>query len=318
MTLVDVGPGDEVVLPSFTFASVASAVVARGGVPVFVDVRADTFNLDERLLADAISPRTRAVVAVHYAGVACEMDALHAICDQVGVALVEDNAHGLGGTYRDRPLGSLGVLAAQSFHVTKNVQCGEGGALVVNDPGLLGRAEVLREKGTNRTQMTRGQVDKYTWLDAGSSYLLSDLLAAVLCSQLDDFDEIQRRRHEAWKFYDAGLSDWRIQHGVDAQRVPPDRSHSAHGYGLVMPSEAARDALIEHLGMDGIAAASHYVPLHSSPAGSRFGRTPARGCPVSERVSACLLRLPLHSELEADQLEQVVAAVERFVVRDTA
>ena len=313
MLLLELGPGDEVIVPSFTFVSVANAVVARGAVPVFVDVRSDTFNLDHELVEKAISARTRAVVAVHYGGVACAVDELLAICDRHGLALIEDNAHGLGGRLRGLPLGSFGRLATQSFHATKNVQCGEGGALVVNDPTLLDRAEILREKGTDRSRFHRGQVDKYVWRDMGSSYLLSDLLAAVLFAQLDEFEVIQQSRHRVWSAYADRLAQWSDEHQVRRQHIPTDCQHPAHLFALVMATASARDALIRHLDNRGISATFHYVPLDTSPGGHRFGRTQPGGCPISADISSQLVRLPLFSQMTDDELDRVIDAVTDFV-----
>ncbi len=312
--LLDLGPGDEVIVPSFTFASVANAIVGRGAVPVFVDIRSDTFNLDAMLVEQAITARTRAVLAVHYGGVACALDELLAICARHGIALVEDNAHGLGGTFRGKPLGSFGQLATQSFHATKNVQCGEGGSLVVNDDSLLERAEILREKGTDRTRFHRGLVDKYTWRDIGSSYLLSDLLAAVLYAQLEDFTTIQHARQRIWKAYEARLRPWREAQGVVPQRIPELCDHPAHLHAVLMPTGVDRDRLIAHLDRHRISATFHYLPLDSSPAGRRFGRSLPDGCPVTADVSDRLVRLPLFSQMTTGQLDLVVDAVSSFQV----
>ena len=305
-------PGDEVIVPSFTFVSVANSIAVRGAVPVFVDVRKDTFNLDERLVEASITPRTRAVVAVHYGGVPCAMDVLVAICERHDIWLIEDNAHGLGGTFRGAPLGSFGRLATQSFHATKNVQCGEGGALVINDPALLHGAEVIREKGTDRARFHRGEIDKYVWRDLGSSYLLSDLLAAVLVSQLDDFDAIQRARHRIWRLYDERLSSWRESLGVSMQHAPIDAEHAAHVFALLMPTSVMRDALIAHLAGEGVIATFHYVPLDSSPGGREFGIAPPGGCPVTADISGRLIRLPLFSQMSDEQLDSVIEAVTGF------
>lgn len=307
--LLDLVPGDEVICPSFTFPSVANAVVARGAVPVFVDVTPDTFNLDPALVADAVTARTRAVIAVHYGGVACDLAALQDVCARHDLELLEDNAHGLGGAYRGKPLGSFGRLAVQSFHATKNVQCGEGGALVVNDTELLARAEIIREKGTDRRQMQRGQVDKYVWRDLGSSYLLADLLAAILWAQLEDFAMIQKSRREVWDAYSSRLADWREAHGVTVQRVPEDCEHPAHVFAMVMPTPAERDRLMASLLHQGVVAAFHYQPLDSSPAGQRWGRTAAAGCPVTSQLGDRLVRLPLFSQMTADELDRIVEAV---------
>jgi dTDP-4-amino-4,6-dideoxygalactose transaminase len=258
MLLLDLGPGDEVILPSFTFVSTANAIALRGARPVFLDVRADTLNLDETLLEAAVTPRTRAIVVVHYAGVACQMDAIIDIARRHGVVVVEDNAHGLFGYYKGRPLGSLGALATLSFHETKNVTCGEGGALLVNDPQYVERAEILREKGTNRARFFRGQVDRYTWVDIGSSYLPSDILAAYLLAQLEAREEIQTRRHAIWTRYSHELCAWARERDVHLPVVPAHCQHPAHLFYLVMPSLAARTALIEHLKANQILAVFHY------------------------------------------------------------
>lgn len=313
--LLDVGPGDEVIMPSFAFVSAANAFVLRGATVVFVDCRPDTFNLDERLLEGAITPRTKAVVLIHYGGVACAMDAIGSIAARHGIAVVEDNAHGLGATFGGRPLGSFGALATQSFHETKNVQCGEGGALVVNDPQLLQRAEILREKGTNRTQFARGEVDKYRWLDVGSSYLPGDLLAALLCAQLGAFDDIQARRHAVWNAYDTELAAWRADHGVQAQHVPADVAHPAHLYSLLLPSREDRDRFVRHMADAGITAPFHYVPLHDAPGAQGRSRVAPSGCAVTDDVSARLARLPLFPDLEASSLARIVEAAVSFVPR---
>lgn len=311
--LLDIGPGDEVVVPSFTFPSTVNAVVLRGATPVFVDVRLDTMNLDERLIEGAITERTRAILVVHYGGVACEMDEISRIADRHGLVVVEDNAHGLGASYAGRPLGSLGALATQSFHATKNISCGEGGALIVNDERLLERAEVVREKGTNRSQFRRGQVDKYRWVDVGSSWLISDVLAALLTAQLESFDDVQRRRHEVWSTYEERLAGWAEDSGVLTPVVPPGRTHSAHLYSLLLPTEAERDRFIAHCSQRRIVTPFHYVPLHSSPAGLRFGRVHG-SCQVSDDVSGRLVRLPLHAGLTDDEVERVVDSVLEFEV----
>src|SRR5687767_2576400 len=233
--LLDIGPGDEVIVPSFTFVSTANAFALRGATPVFVDIRPDTLNIDERLVERAITPRTRAIVPVHYAGVGCEMDALQDIARRHGLAVVEDNAHGLFGRYRGRALGSFGVMATLSFHETKNITCGEGGALLINDERLLARAEVIREKGTERSRFFRGQVDKYTWCDLGSSYLPSDMLAAFLFAQLERREKIQSHRRQVWEMYYAGLKDWASVHGVQLPYVPEHCEHPYHMFYILMP-----------------------------------------------------------------------------------
>ncbi|MGW4637551.1 dTDP-4-amino-4,6-dideoxygalactose transaminase [Sphaerisporangium sp. NPDC004334] len=313
--LLDLRPGDEVVMPSFTFVSTANAYALRGAVPVFADCRPDTLNLDERLVEGAITERTRAIVVVHYAGVACEMDALCAVADRHGLALIEDNAHGLGGSYRGRPLGSFGRMAAQSFHVTKNVQCGEGGALLLNDDELAARAEIVREKGTDRSRFFRGQVDKYRWVEIGSSYLPSDVLAAQLTAQLESFGDIQALRHRVWRGYHEELADWATGHGVARPAVPDGCAHPAHLYYLLMPDLRSRQGIIAHLADRGVRAAFHYQPLHAAPAGLRYGRTAEGGCPVTEDVADRLVRLPLFAGLAEPEVARVVEAVRSYTPR---
>jgi dTDP-4-amino-4,6-dideoxygalactose transaminase len=309
--LLDLEPGDEVVMPSFTFVSTANAFALRGARPVFADIREDTLNLDERLLPQLVGERTRAIVPVHYAGVGCEMDDLLRIADAAGATVVEDNAHGLFGRYRGRLLGTFGRLATQSFHETKNITCGEGGALVINDPDLVDRAEIMREKGTNRARFLRGQVDKYTWTDLGSSFLPSDLLAAVLCGQLDEREGIQARRVAIWARYRDRLQAWSEENGVRLPIVPEHTEQPSHLFYLLLPSGAARDRLIAHLRERRILAVFHYVPLHLSPMGARYGGREG-DCPVTERVSACLVRLPFYNQLSTDDQDRVIEAVTEF------
>ena len=306
--LLNCGPGDEVILPSFTFVSTANAFALRGAKIVFSDIRPDTLNLDESKLEALISPRTKAIVPVHYAGVACEMDMICAIAGRHGIAVVEDNAHGLFARYKGRYTGTLGCLGTQSFHETKNITCGEGGALLVNDPALVDRALIIREKGTNRAQFFRGQVDKYTWVDIGSSYLPSDLLAAFLFAQLEARDQIQAKRKKVWHRYSDHLTAWGAAHGAHLPTVPAECEQAYHMFYLVLPSLAFRQALIAHLKAEGILSVFHYVPLHSSDMGRKCAvrETP---CPVTDDVSARLLRLPFYNDLtEADQM-RVVAAI---------
>jgi len=309
--LLDLEPGDEVVMPSFTFVSTANAFALRGARPVFADIREDTLNLDERLLPPLVGERTRAIVPIHYAGVGCEMDEVLRIAGEAGAAVVEDNAHGLFGHYRGRLLGTFGRLATQSFHETKNITCGEGGALVVNDPGLVERAEIVREKGTDRARFLRGQVDKYTWTELGSSFLPSDLLAAVLCGQLDEREGIQVRREAIWNRYRDGLLGWSGKHGVRLPFVPGHTDQTFHMFYLLLPSGAARDRLIAHLRERRILAVFHYVPLHLSPMGARYGGR-AGDCPVAERVSTSLVRLPFYNQLPAADQDRVIEAVTEF------
>src|SRR5713226_9709765 len=278
--VLDVGPEDEVIVPSFTFVSTAAAFALRGARLVFADVRPDTLNLDESLLPNLVTEQTRAIVPVHYAGVGCELDAIGAH----GVPVVEDNAQGLFGRFRGRPLGTFGVFAAQSFHETKNLTCGEGGALVVNDPALAERAEVIREKGTDRKRFFRGQVDKYTWIDLGSNYVLPDLLAGFLAAQLEHRHVIQDSRRVLWERYDEGLRDWAEAHGVRRPIVPAHCDQSWHMYYVLLPSLDARTRLIEHLVQRGILAVFHYQPLHLSTMGRRYGGREGQ-CPVAEDVA---------------------------------
>jgi dTDP-4-amino-4,6-dideoxygalactose transaminase len=309
--LLDVQPGDEVIVPAFTFVSTVNAFVLRGARPVFVDVRPDTLNLDERLVPAAVSPRTRVIVPVHYGGVACDMDTLLATATAAGAAVVEDNAHGLFGKYRGRRLGTFGQLATLSFHETKNISCGEGGALLVNDPELVERAEVLREKGTDRSRFFRGQVDKYTWVDVGSSYLPSDALAALLFAQLEMADVIQARRRSIWDRYAAELGGWAAEHGVGVPVVPDGCEHPAHLFHLILPSLAARTAFLDHLKSRNVFSVFHYQPLHLSPMGIRLGGYPGQ-CPVTEALGDRLTRLPLFFELTDDEQTWVIDAVRSF------
>ncbi|MBG0827856.1 dTDP-4-amino-4,6-dideoxygalactose transaminase [Planomonospora sp. ID67723] len=313
--LLDLRPGDEVIMPSFTFVSTANAFALRGAVPVFVDCRPDTLNLDERLVEAAVTERTKAIVVVHYAGVACEMDAIGEVARRHGLTVIEDNAHGLGGSYKGRPLGSFGRMATQSFHATKNIQCGEGGALILNDPELVVRAEVIREKGTNRSQFFRGQVDKYRWVDIGSSYLPSDLLAAQLTAQLESFDAIQARRHAVWNAYHGGLADWAAANEVSQPVVPDECAHPAHLYYLLLPDLANRQALIAHLAERGVQATFHYQSLHAAPAGVRYGRPGPAGCPVTEQMADRLVRLPLFADLSESDTARVLEAVRAYSCR---
>lgn len=310
--LLDVKPGDEVILPAFTFVSTANAFALRGATPVFCDVRADTFNLDEKALPRLITRRTRAIVVVHYAGVACNMDAICAVASAHGIPIVEDNAHGLLGTYKGRPLGSFGALAAQSFHETKNFSCGEGGALIINDESYRSRAEIIREKGTNRTQFFQGLVDKYTWVDIGSSYLPSEINAAYLVAQLEHAEQIQERRRRIWCRYFDGLTTWAESVGATLPVVPDDCGQAYHMFYVVLRDLTDRVRLAEELKRQDIHAAFHYVSLHLSPMGARFGGQPG-DCPVSEHASACLLRLPFFTGLsEADQ-DRIIGAVTAFI-----
>lgn len=307
--LLDIAPGDEVIVPAFTFVSTVNAFVLRGARPVFCDVRPDTLNLDETKLEALITNRTKAVVPVHYAGVGCEMDTILAIATKYRLAVVEDNAHGLFGSYRGRRLGTFGALATQSFHETKNITCGEGGALVINDQALIPRAEIIREKGTDRSRFFRGQVDKYTWVDIGSSYLMSDVLAAFLYGQLELWPRIQARRRALWEHYAAGLRGWAEEVGARLPVVPEHCEQAFHMFYLIMPSLDARQSLITHLSSRGVKAVFHYLPLNTSAMGQRFGGRTGQ-CPVAESASERLIRLPFFNTMDertqADLLAEVL------------
>jgi dTDP-4-amino-4,6-dideoxygalactose transaminase len=308
--LVGLEPGDEVIGPSFTFPSTLGAFTLFGARPVFADIHPDTLNLDEREIEGLISERTRAIVCTHYGGVGCELDALDEIAEQHSLALVEDNAHGLFGSYRGRPLGSFGRFGALSFHETKNLSSGEGGALLLTDRADLERAEIIREKGTNRSAFHRGQVDRYTWVDIGSSYLPSELQAAMLWAQLDAREAIQAERKRIWERYAEGLADWAGRCEVQLPTVPNDREHPAHVFQLILPSEAARDRFIEHLRSREVVAVFHYLPLHTSPMGRRLAEP--RELPVTEDVAGRLARLPLYYGLSEDEQATVIDAVLAF------
>jgi dTDP-4-amino-4,6-dideoxygalactose transaminase len=309
--LLDLRPGDEVIVPSFTFVSTVNAFVLRGATPVFADVRPDTLNLDERRVESKVTPRTRAVVPVHYAGVGCEMDVIMPLAARHGLAVIEDNAHGLFGRYSGRALGTFGPLAALSFHETKNVTCGEGGALLINDPKFIARAEIVREKGTNRSRFFRGEVDKYTWVDVGSSYLMSDVLAAFLYGQLEARSQIQARRRRVWEAYDAGLAGWAREQGVRTPLVPAHCEQAYHMYYLLLPTPDDRDALLSDLRSQGILAVFHYQPLHLSDMGRTFGGR-IGDCPVAEDVSERVLRLPFYNTLGEAEQSEVIDAVRTF------
>ncbi len=311
--LLDIAPGDEVILPSFTFVSTANAFVLRGAKPIFIDIRPDTLNLDETKLEALITPRTRAIAVVHYAGVGCEMDAVGEIAGRHGIPVIEDNAHGLFGKYRDKSLGTFGQLATLSFHETKNFSCGEGGALMINDERFIERAEILRDKGTDRSRFFRGQVDKYTWVDVGSSFLPSDLLAAFLFAQLEARDKVFEARSRIWHFYDRNLRHWAQETGVRQPVVPSHCEQSFHMYYLLMPDLETRQAFIAHLRSHNIHAVFHYLPLNASPMGARFGAGPG-DCPVTEDVSDRLVRLPFFNDLSEGELDRIVAAVVSFRV----
>ena len=309
--LLEIKPGDEVIVPAFTFVSTVNAFVLRGAHPVFCDIRPDTLNLDERLLEKLITPKTRAIVPVHYAGVGCEMDVILEIASRHGIAVVEDNAHGLFGKYKGRWLGTLGCLAAQSFHETKNITCGEGGALLLNAERFIQRAEILREKGTNRSRFFRGEVDKYSWVDIGSSYVMSDVLAAFLFGQLESWQAIQAKRRKVWERYHASLADWAGRNGATQPVIPAHCEQAHHMYYLLIPSLEQRQAFIAFLKARGILSVFHYLPLHLSEMGRKFGGKPG-DCPVTEKVADRLVRLPFYTALAEEEQERVIAAIHEF------
>jgi dTDP-4-amino-4,6-dideoxygalactose transaminase len=311
--LLELGPGDEVIVPSFAFSSIATSMALRGATCVFADIDSGTGNLDPASVAAVLTERTKAVVVVHYGGVAADMEALLGLAAAHGLAIVEDNAHGLGGSWRGHPLGTIGTMGTLSFHDTKNVHCGEGGALLLADDILMARAEIIREKGTDRVRFLRGAVDKYSWQDLGSSYLPSELNAAVLDAQLDEFATIQGKRHQVWDTYAAALPDWAWRNNIRLMAVPADCEHTAHLYYLRTPTEQHRDDLIAHLAARGISATFHYIPLDSSPAGLKLGCTPLP-CVRSAEFAGTVVRLPLWPALRDDQVARVIEAVTAFTV----
>jgi dTDP-4-amino-4,6-dideoxygalactose transaminase len=306
--LLEFQPDDEVIVPSFTFVSTVNAFVIRGARPVFADIRADTLNLDERQLENLVTSRTRAVVVVHYAGVGCEMDTILEIARRHGLSVIEDNAHGLFGRYRSQMLGTFGSLATQSFHETKNITSGEGGALLINEPRYIERAEILREKGTNRSRFFRGQVDKYTWVDVGSSYLPSDILAAFLYAQLEQHSQIQAKRRAIWEHYRAGLANWAMDNEVRLPYMPEYCEQPYHMFYLLLPSLEARSVLIERLKAQGILAVFHYLPLHRSDMGRRYGGK-AGDCPITEQISDRLVRLPFYNDLSESEQSLIIETI---------
>ena len=305
-------PGDEVIVPSYTFVSSASAFMLHGAKPIFVDVRLDTLNIDPDQVAAAITPRTRAICVVHYGGVGAEMELLMALAAKHGLIIIEDNAHGLFGKYKGRYLGTFGALATQSFHETKNITCGEGGALIINDKSLVERAEILREKGTDRSKFLRGQVDKYTWVDVGSSWVLSDILAAILLGQLERREEIYRKRLTIYDRYDNELASWTAENNVRSPFVPTGCEHTAHMFHLRFERGDQRDRFIAHLADRGVNAVFHYQPLHLSAVGQQLGGKLGQ-FPVTEHAGDCLVRLPLFSMMTNDQQAQVINAVVSFL-----
>jgi dTDP-4-amino-4,6-dideoxygalactose transaminase len=309
--LCELGPGDEVIMPSFTFVSTASAVARTGAQPVFVDVDPQTLNIDPALIAARLSSQTRAIIPVHYAGVGCKMDAINELAGQHGLVVIEDAAQAVGASQAGKPLGSHGQLAAFSFHHTKNISCGEGGALCVNDPGMLERARILRDKGTNRAAFLAGQVDKYSWVDEGSSYLPSELASAFLLAQLEAVDRVNEARQQAYEFYQQQLEGLEQQGHLVRPHLPPDCQTNYHLYHLLVADQQTRDRLLAELNEKGIHAVFHYVPLHLSPMGQRLApETPS--LPVTESSSERLLRLPLFAGITQDQQQQVIAGIRGF------
>ena len=312
--LLDVQPDDEVIFPAFTFPSTVNSYVLRGARPVFADIRPDTLNIDEVQIERLITPRTRAIVVVHYAGIACEMDVILQIAEKYRLAVIEDNAHGLFGKYKGKLLGTFGSLAAQSFHETKNFSCGEGGALIINREEYIERAEIIREKGTNRSSFFRGEIDKYSWVDIGSSYVLSDLLAAFLYAKLEAAEKIQTRRREIWQRYEKGLRDWAEKNNVGLPIVPEQCEQAYHLFYLLLPSPEERTKIIQYLKERKIHSIFHYQPLHLSKMGREFGGK-AGDCPITETVSDCLLRLPFYNDFSLEEQSYVIEKIKEYKVK---
>ena len=309
--LLNLKEGDEVIVPSFTFVSTPNAFILRGAKPIFIDIRSDTLNMNEDKLEELITDNTKAIYVVHYAGVGCEMASIMKIAKKYRIDIVEDNAHGLFGKYRGKFLGTFGKFAAQSFHETKNISCGEGGALLINDSNFIERAEIIREKGTNRSRFFRGQIDKYSWVDIGSSFLPSDILAAILLSHLEESQNIQRKRKEIWETYDHVLKEWAHDNNVKQPNIPDHCEQSYHMYYLLLPNSNTRQAFIRHLKGRGVHSVFHYVPLHASEMGAKYGY--AEGdFPVTEKISSCLVRLPMYYDLSPVDLAQINQAIMEF------
>ena len=311
--LADIQPGDEVIMPSYTFVSTANAVVLRGGVPVFVDIRSDTLNLDEAKIEKAITPRTKAIAPVHYAGVSCEMTSITEIAHQYGLQVIEDAAQGICSNYNDQPIGSYGDLAAFSFHGTKNIVSGEGGALAINNPLLIERAEIIWEKGTNRSQFFRGDVDKYTWVDIGSSYLPSDILAALLWAQLQQADSITQNRINIWNRYHHAFEELEKDRKVRRPIIPPQCQHNAHIYYLLVDSLDTRTQILANLKRAGVQATFHYVPLHSAPAGQKYGRQ-SGNLIVTEDICDRIVRLPLFANMTFEEADYIVSLIQEILL----
>jgi dTDP-4-amino-4,6-dideoxygalactose transaminase len=300
--LLNIKPGDEVIVPSFTFVSTINAFVMRGAVPIFADIKSDTLNIDEGLLPELITNRTKAIIIVHYAGVACEMDTILDIASKRKISVIEDNAHGLFGKYKNKFLGTFGELAAQSFHETKNFSCGEGGALIINNKTYLDRAEIIREKGTNRSRFFRGDIDKYSWVDIGSSFLPSDILAAFLFGQLEQKDEIQKKRKEIWEYYYSGLEKWAKNNNIKLPFVPSYCDQAYHMFYLIMPSLKSRTRLIKYLTKNNFIPTFHYLPLHLSSMGKKYNGDSAN-CPITEHISDRIVRLPFFTNLKINDID---------------
>jgi len=309
--LLNIQKGDEVIFPSFTFVSTVNAFILHGAKPIFIDIRPDTLNMDENLLESLISDKTKAIVTVHYAGVGCEMDLIMDIANRHRIPVVEDNAHGLFGKYKEKYLGTFGMFSTQSFHETKNISCGEGGALLINDDDYISRAEIIREKGTNRSKFFRGQIDKYTWVDVGSSYLPSDILAAFLYAQLEQRDKIQTKRKNVWKYYYENLTSWANENGVGMPFIPEYCTQAYHMFYIIMPTLNDRNRLINYLKEKNILSVFHYLPLHLSNMGEKYGYEKG-DLPITEKVSDCLIRLPFFNELSKKDIKYIVSSVRKF------
>lgn len=309
--LLDLQPGDEVIVPSYTFVSTASAFMWNGARPVFADIDAATQNIDFQSVENLISERTRAICIVHYAGIGASPDRFQHLAQKHGLTLIEDNAHGLGATFKGRQLGSFGAISTLSFHETKNITCGEGGAIVINDPSLVERAEILREKGTDRSRFLRGQVDKYSWIDTGSSWVLSDLLAGLLTGQLERISDINQRRLDIWNSYNGALRQWAMKLDISTPTVPPEAKHTGHMYYLKLPTMNLRDQFIEYMKLRGVTTVFHYQSLHNSRVGMLLGED-KRQCLNSDQASETLVRLPLFSSLDDSQLEYIIDSCAGF------
>ena len=310
--LLDIKPGDEIIMPSYTFVSTANAFVLRGGIPVFVDIRSDTLNIDESLIEEAITSRTKAIVPVHYAGIACEMDIILDIAERYNLMVIEDAAQGIGSSYKGQMLGSIGHLGCLSFHETKNIISGEGGALLINDKALIDRAEIIREKGTNRSEFFRGEVDKYTWVDIGSSYLPSELTAACLWAQLQEFEEITSKRKILWTYYHDSLKKIKDTQILIGPTVPKNCQHNSHIFYLLLDDAKSRTKFLKSMNDIGIVCTFHYIPLHSSPAGKIYGKV-SGSLNVTNDIAARLVRLPLYPGMSTNQIDLVVSNISSFI-----